>query len=76
MPDTRAMQFWDDGKLAGRFFAYQEGFISGSIAYDTYFLYGPEAHWDSKPSPLVSSGYTVMAKRNQLKEGIGRLLGS
>ena len=59
MPDTRVMQFWDDGKLAGKIFADQEGFMFGSIAYDIYYLYGPEAHWDFKPSLLVSSGYTI-----------------
>ena len=75
MPDPRVTQFWDDEKLAGQFFADQEGFIFGSIAYDIYYLYGPESRWDFKPSSLVSSGYTVMAKRNQLKEDIGRLLG-
>ncbi len=74
MPDPRVTQFWDDEKLAGRFFADQEGFMFGPIAYDIYYLYGSEANWDFKPSPLVSSGYTVMAKRNQLKDDIGRLL--
>ena len=47
----------------------------GSVAYDIYYLYGPEAQWDIKPSPLVSSGYTVMAKRDQLKKDIGLLMG-
>ena len=76
MTDPRVTQLWDGEKVAGRFFADQEGFIFGSVAYDIYYLYGPEAQWDIKPSPLVSSGYTVMAKRNQLKKDIGRLLGS
>ncbi len=76
MTDPRVTQLWDAEKVAGRFFADQEGFIFGSVAYDIYYLYGPEAQWDIKPSPLVSSGYTVMAKRNQLKKDIDRLLGS
>ncbi len=76
MTDPRVTQLWDGEKVAGRFFADQEGFIFGSVAYDIYYLYDPEAQWDIKPSPLVSSGYTVMAKRNQLKKDIGRLLGS
>ena len=76
MPDPRVRQFWDDEKLAGQFFADQEGFIFGSIAYDIYYLYGPESGWDFKPSPLVSSGYTVIGKSNQLKKDVGRLLGS
>lgn len=74
MTDSRVTQVWDSEKVAGRFFADQEGFMFGNVAYDIYYLYGPEALWDIKPSPLVSSGYTVMAKRNQLKEDIGSLL--
>lgn len=76
MTDPRVTQLWDDKKLAGRFFAEQEEFLFGSIAYDIYYLYGPEANWNLKPSPLVSSGYTVIAKRDQLREDIVRLLGS
>ncbi len=76
MPDPRVVQLWDDEKLAGQFFADQEGFMFGSIAYDIYYLYGPEAHWDFKPSPLVSSGYPVIGKSYQLREDIVRLLGS
>ena len=76
MPDPRVRQLWDDEKLAGQFFADQEGFLFGSIAYDIYYLYGPESRWDSKPSSLVSSGYPVIGKSNQLQEDVGRLLGS
>ena len=76
MPDPRVTQLWDDEKLAGQFFAEQEGFIFGSIAYEIYYLYGPESRWDIKPSPLVSSGYTVIGKSNQLKKDVDRLLGS
>ena len=76
MPDPRVTQIWDDEKLAGQFFADQEGFIFGSIAYDIYYLYGPESRSDFKPLSLVSSGYTVIGKSNQLKKDVDRLLGS
>ncbi len=76
MTDPRVTQLWDESKSAGRFFAEQEGFIFGSVAYDIYYLYGQEAIWKLKPSPLVSSGYTVIAKRNQLRDDIARLSGS
>ncbi len=76
MPDPRVKQFWYDEKLAGKFFADQEGFIFGSIAYDIYYLYGLKSRWDIKPSPLVSSGYTVLGNRKQLKEDVGGILGS
>ena len=73
MTDPRVTQLWDAQKSAGLFFAEQEGFRFGSIAYDIYYLYGPDAQWDLKPSPLVSSGYTVMAKRDQLRDDIESL---
>ena len=76
MPDPRVKNLWDEDKVAGRFFAEQEGFQAGPIAYDIYYLYGQNAHWDIKPSPLDSSGYTVIGKRNQLQRNLTRLLGS
>ena len=76
MPDPRATQLWDDEKLASQLFADQEGFLFGSIAYDIYYLYSPESRWDFKPSSLVSSGYPGIGKSNQLREDVGRLLGS
>ncbi len=75
MTDPRVTQLWDSETVACRFFAEYEGFMFGSVAYDIYYLYGPESQWDIKPSPLVSSGYTVMAKRKQLKEDISGILG-
>ncbi len=73
MTDPRVTNLWDENKSAGRFFAEHEDFIFGPIAYDIYYLYDQEAIWDSKPSPLVSSGYTVIAKGNQLRDDIARL---
>jgi hypothetical protein len=75
MTDQRVVQLWDEEKLAGHFFAEEEGFQVGPIAYDIYYLYGQQAQWDDKPSPLVSSGYTVMGKRGQLQEDVKGLLG-
>ena len=75
MTDPRVEQLWDEKKLAGQFFAEKEGFQVGPIAYDVYYLYGQHAQWDVKPSPLEGSGYTVIGKREQLRESIVGLLG-
>ena len=66
---------WDEQTLAGRFFAENEGFNFGPVAYDIYYLYGPNAKWEQKPSPLVGSGYTVLGKSGRLLEDINKLLG-
>jgi hypothetical protein len=75
LTDERVTHFWDEEKLAGRFFAETEKFFS-PIAWDAYYLYGPEARWDDRPAPLVSWGYTIMGKRNQLQEDFSDLLDS
>jgi hypothetical protein len=69
LSDSRVTHLWDEEKLAGRFFAQSEDFYL-PIAWDIYYLYGPDARWDDKPSPLVSWGYTIMGKRNQLREDV------
>ena len=75
MTDSRVKQFWDEEKIAGRFFGEQEGFMFGSIAYDAYYLYGPDAVWDATPSPLISYGYTVLGKGNVLRADLLESLG-
>jgi hypothetical protein len=75
LSDPRGRHFWDEDKLAGRFFSQSEGFYL-PVAWDIYYLYGPDAHWEDKPSPLVSWGYTIMRKRNQLHEDVSRLWAS
>ena len=75
IPDPRVTQWWDEQTLAGRFFAEYEGFNFGPVAYDIYYLYGPNSKWEQRPSPLVSSGYTVLGKSGRLLEDINKLLG-
>ena len=48
--------------------------IFGSLAWDIFFLYGPEAVWDDVPAPLITSGSTIIAERDRLRNGISQLL--
>ena len=75
LADPRVVHLWDEQKLAGGWFA---GHVSRSpgTEWDAYFLYGPQAKWDSEPSPLVSWGGTIIGKRSQLEASIAPLLGS
>jgi len=75
IPDRRTTQLWDEQRLAGRFFAENEGFNFEQIAYDVYYLYCMGAEWDLNPAPLVSSEYTILGKKNQLRDDINGLLG-
>ena len=67
LTDSRVVHYWDESKVTGRFFAEQEGFVIGPIAYDVYYLYGPDATWQNKPTPLISSGYTILGKGDNLR---------
>jgi len=75
MPDGRVAQFWDGEQIVGQWFA---GAIDddryGKVSWDMYYLYGPEAVWETVPAPLVDSGGTIYRNRDQLEKQIDILL--
>ena len=75
--DPRATHYWDQERLLGIWFAEQEAYESmtfGPIAWDTYFLYGPEANWEDVPWPVATHGRTVIAASKNLENNIRELL--
>ena len=73
MPDMRVMHFWDGELNVGQWFAeHVEGYRG--VSWDTYYLYGPEANWETIPSHLEGSGGTIYAERETLKEQLITLL--
>ena len=72
MPDPRVTHFWDGETEIGRWFAEEVEGYQG-IAWDVYYLYGPDATWEDVPSPLVSSGNTIYAERDVLKVQVTKL---
>jgi hypothetical protein len=44
------------------------------VAWDVYFLYGPDATWDQLPGPLVGSGATVYEKSHALRAQVQALV--
>jgi hypothetical protein len=73
MPDTRVIHFWDGEYIVGRWFAKQVDGYEG-IAWDIYYLYGPDATWESVPSPLIGEGITIYSEREMLKTQVSTLL--
>lgn len=73
MPDSRVTHFWDGDRRAGQWFDKQVDGYDG-IAWDVYYLYGPEAIWKTVPSPLAGSGGTIFYKQAALKEQVNTLL--
>ncbi len=75
--DPRVTQYWDSDQTLGTWFPRQEVYkpvIFGPLAWDIFFLYGPEAVWEDVPEPLITSGSTIIAKRDRLRSGISRFL--
>jgi hypothetical protein len=73
MPDPRVTHFWDGETQVGQWFAKEVDGYEG-IAWDVYYLYGPDAIWNSIPSPLISSGGTIYHERKQLEAQMQNLL--
>ena len=73
MPDNRVKHFWDGNTLIGEWFADEvEGYRG--IAWDVYYLYGPDATWESVASPLVDAGGTIYDRRETLEMQLNTLL--
>ncbi len=73
MPDARVTHFWDGGRAIGQWFARNIDGYEG-IAWDAYYLYGPDAKWEAIPSPLMGSGSTIYSQRAALKMQVSDLL--
>ena len=64
--DPRVTQYWDPDKVAARWFADHVQEQPGGTAWDVYFLYGTDSHWDAAPSQLLASGSPVVADLDTL----------
>ena len=74
MPDARVMHFWDADLELGQWFAKEVDGYDG-VAWDIYYLYGPDATWETIPEPLLGSGRTVYAERQTLELQARKLFG-
>ena len=77
MPDPRVTHFWDENIDVGTWLPQQKEYrdlISGPLAWDIFFLYGPEADWTDAPLPVLGSGSTIMGKKESLREQLAPML--
>ncbi|HEU0293380.1 MAG TPA: hypothetical protein VFR47_11630 [Anaerolineales bacterium] len=74
LPEPRVIHFWDGDAQVGEWFARKVDAYEG-IAWDVYYLYGPDATWETIPEPLVGSGGTIIDEREKLKMEVGALIG-
>ena len=76
LDDPRVTHFWDEERIVGRWLAEVDlgGQGYSGIVWDAYFLFGPEASWESEPGPLVGSGAPVVEASDQLGKQIRPLI--
>ncbi len=69
MPDPRVENLWDANRGMPVWFAKN---VDGGtdFVWDAYFLYGPDAKWDSAPAPLLSSGGTIISQQDELSKNV------
>ena len=73
LADPRVVHLWDGSRAAGRWFAENEDFYL-PIAWDVYYLYGPKARWEETPQPLLSSGSTILYRKDSLRRDLAPLI--
>ena len=73
MPDIRVIHYWDGNLQIGQWFAKNVDGYDG-VAWDVYYLYGPDATWQTVPAPLVGSGVTIYGERKALEMQVHTLL--
>jgi len=73
MPDPRVIHFWDGDRKVGEWFAEKvEG--SQGVSYNFYYLYGPDATWETLPSPLEGMGGNIYAEHQELDRRLNGLV--
>lgn len=72
LDDPRVTTFWDEGKVAGRWFdenVTKLGAREGDpdrIEWDSFVLYGPNAGWEKGPPDHVSWGRPLVQEAGRL----------
>jgi hypothetical protein len=76
LSDPRVTSFWDDGKIAGRWFdenVTKLGERQGDpnrIEWDSYVLFGPQAQWGEGPPDHVSWGRPLVQEAGRLRSDL------
>ncbi|HKA48984.1 MAG TPA: hypothetical protein VKK19_05260, partial [Candidatus Dormibacteraeota bacterium] len=70
--DRRVTNFYDPKKTVGSWFSRHVDGENG-IAWDAYYLYGPDASWPAEPGPMLSSGGSVIGSSADLAAAFRKL---
>jgi hypothetical protein len=74
--DPRVTHFWDEKRVAGRWLADAAvgGESYGGVVWDAFYVFGPKATWNERPTPVAGFGAPVIAETSTLKHTLARLL--
>jgi hypothetical protein len=74
--DPRALHFKDDAQISGKWFAekVKDCTSLGEIAWDVFYLFGADADWGEKPSPIRACGAPVVEDWEELLKSMKPLL--
>ena len=73
LADAGVVHLCNEGRIAGRWFAENEDFYL-PVAWDIYYLYGPDATWEEPLSPLVISGSPIIGRKDRLRAELLQLV--
>jgi hypothetical protein len=76
--DPRVVHFWDGEKVVGHGYgsSVTRGGTAGSqrVAWDAYFLYGPNVTWEEHPPQPHRWGSPIIRYREGLRQGLIEVL--
>jgi len=74
LADPRVVHLWDRDKAVGRWFATYRGpqndCFMGDVAWDLFYLFGPDARWGERPDSLVACAGPVIEQSGKLADAI------
>jgi hypothetical protein len=73
LADPRVVHLWDERDLSGDWFVENLPSFRGGD-WDSYLLFGPDAEWTTLPPQLLSSGSTVIGRRDELARSVRTLM--
>ena len=69
--DARVTSLWDGERLSGTWFAdHRTGGLGdpGSIVWDAYLAYGPQARWHGAPTAPLAAGSDIIGNTDGLQQ--------
>ena len=73
LTDPRVVHFWDEEKVAGRWYEKHVTRRGDEVEWDAYFLYAPDVSWGEEPPEVVVWGRTILDTKQRFRGAVKRL---